>query len=965
MSDESVVDEVIRTHINVMHFNVQGMNGKLCELESILDEKAVDILCVSEHWEVDDMNDFVFGDYQIISCFCRKEKIRGGVCVVAKKSLNLKRIECKRSLEKDFEICCAHFTQHTREDFVVCAIYRSPSGDFTKFMESLEDTIEGLLRGSRRSLILSGDFNVELRPEFAEKNGNRLRDFLREFNIKQTIFEPTRRTQNTESCIDNIFTDARCHAARVFDSFLSDHTYQIAEIEVEVSQQCSNKPFKYRSYSKQNTSAFKNLISQIDWDSLINDDAQNANQSFERFNAVLLDNFNESFPFVTSKKKNNLRSNTYELSAELRELSKLVREMSIINRQIQCENYNLRFQAIKKVYIDRLTYEKKNYNNLRIIESDNVSRECWTIINKSRKSRRDSSKLGEIVDIEGRIITGREEVCNAFNDYFADLASCAGSPGLENAFSQIEDAAQSMFLFPTTPEEVHRTIREVCRKNSCGIDGMPGRILLEVSDFVSFPLSVLINKSFSDGIYPECLKHSKITPVFKNKGSRRNIENYRPIAVQCQLGRVFEKLFNIRLTSYLERFKLLSEYQNGFRRGFSTETAIARAVDCLHDNLNKKQRTLGLFFDLSRAFDTVDHSLLLYKVEKIGVRGSAYNWLKSYLTNRTARVVVDGVESRDRQISRGTPQGSCISPTLFNIFINALPEALYRHGTPIIYADDTNIILSAPTQSQLLTKSDEAIRTMLDWCRASGLLLNSTKTVAVEFTTKNRTLDRSLLVRLEGRSIINAMSSRFLGVCLDQKFTWSPHICGILPRLSSCCFLIKSIRGTVSVEVLRFVYFGLFQSIMTYGLIFWGSARESSQVFIVQKRAVRCMSGVTRRTSCKPYFKQLCLLTLPCLYIYTLILYVKRIGYETKRRDIHSHEVRSRERLQVPFDRLTVTQHNPKHIGIKITNHLKYLNAALFSITSEHKFKTVLKTFLIERCYYTLEEFFSDGVRVR
>lgn len=363
---------------------------------------------------------------------------------------------------------------------------------------------------------------------------------------------------------------------------------------------------------------------------------------------------------------------------------------------------------------------------------------------------------------------------------------------------------------------------------------------------------------------------------------------------------------------------------------------------------------------MSRAFDLVDHDLLLTRAETLGVRGNALNWLRSYLSNRTTRVVIGGVESRARHVHVGTPQGSCISPTLFNIFINTLPAVLEALGMPVLYADDTSILVSEASLTSLVNKANSAAQIMLNWCDQVGLKLNLDKTVAVEFTTKNRTSDYSLLVKIQGKSVINADSVRFLGVHIDQKFTWSNHIRQMLPRLSSCSYLLRNIRYTVSLDVLRLVYFGLFQSIISYGLIFWGGAYDSGQVFIAQKRAVRYMCGLAPGTTCRPHFKQLKILTFPCLYIFSLVIHVKKSGYDMKRRDIHSHDTRKKDQLQVPFDRLSVTQNNPKHMGAKMLNHIAHINKELVNIESFLVFKTKIKYFLIDKCYYSVDELFAD-----
>lgn len=162
---------------------------------------------------------------------------------------------------------------------------------------------------------------------------------------------------------------------------------------------------------------------------------------------------------------------------------------------------------------------------------------------------------------------------------------------------------------------------------------------------------------------------------------------------------------------------------------------------------------------------------------------------------------------------------------------------------------------------------------------------------------------------------------------------------------------------------MRLTYFGLFQSVAAYGIAFWGGSHDANQIFLLQKRAVRYICGVTQRTSCRPYFKQLRLLTFPCLYMYALIMHIRISGYDIKRQHFHSYNTRAKESLQLPFERLSVAQDNPRYMGTKLLNHLQYLDKKLTDIIPVHRFKKNLKQFLTERGYYSVDEFLSDRVR--
>lgn len=252
---ECGVDGVAKRGINVMHFNIQGLNGKLLGLERILMDNKVDILCLTEHWELNEMTGFCFGDYHVSSCFYRKHTTRGGVCIISRKDLEVKTLPVlKFCSEKEFEVCCSSVT-FDKKEMVVCAVYRSPSADFRVFMDLLEETLGTLRTGDLHALVVAGDFNVELRPEHQDRDGERLKNFLREYDVVQTIFEPTRIARQGESCIDNIFTGSGCRAVRVVDGPLSDHTYQLAELNITNSQVLV-RTLTRRLYTRQKITGF-------------------------------------------------------------------------------------------------------------------------------------------------------------------------------------------------------------------------------------------------------------------------------------------------------------------------------------------------------------------------------------------------------------------------------------------------------------------------------------------------------------------------------------------------------------------------------------------------------------------------------------------------------------------------------------------------------------------------------------
>lgn len=938
-----------------MHFNIQGMIEKVHQLEALLVCENVDVVCLSEHWVIEDIDNFSIGEYKCISFFRRKNMTRGGVCILAKESLNMVPVEASCvSAERALELCCAKFLIEDKVVNIFC-VYRSPAVNFELFLDHFARAMERLyVKGG--SYLVCGDLNVDIlnlkNVVKTRRQADSLLSFLLEFNLKPSILQPTRIDRDASTCIDNIYTDFENYSTTVVNTFLSDHSYQIIGLPLE-RPSTTNDLKVCRSFNYVCMSEFRYEIGSIDWLKVLGPH-KDVNSQFSVFHNIILHVFETNFPLKNRQKKKE--KDRYTMSMYLRNLSSLLREMSVISKRIDSPQYRARFKILKSYYKCQIRAEKKSRNDKRLSRANNVTAEAWKIVQESNGT--DCRTISQILGKDNTLIGNVRDICDNFNKYFLGL--CEGNKQVAGQRSGGTKTQSSFFLYPTDPVEVCEIIKHVCQKKSSGIDGIPGHVITKVADMLCSPLSDLINRSFVEGIYPESLKTSKVVPVFKRKGDRRCIDNYRPVSLQCHLGKVFEFSFNKRLAKYLEGQCLLFECQHGFRERHSTVSALNQAMDFIYSALNSKRYVLGLFFDLSRAFDSVSHDLLFKKLERVGIRGTPACWIKSYLSNRRQQVEISGVRSDEGYVTLGTPQGSCLSPTLFNIFIDDVSEVLAPLGCPVIYADDTTLLVDGESREEISHKANLACSCFAEWCRSNGLKANNTKTVAMQFYTKNSTINSSLLIKFDGKFVRNVSVTKFLGLRIDQKCIWYEHISCLTNRLGSCCFLLRNLRGTVSDAVLRNVYFGMFQSVMAYGVMFWGDAHEATRVFRVQKKAIRIMTGISALTSCKKHFLSLGIMTLPSIFIYSLIMYVKQNGSQRKCEDIHGHNTRSKENLLVPFSRLSVGQKSIAVLGSSCLNKLVSLDSGFKDIGPHRHFRLKLKKFLVSKCYYSLREFFED-----
>ena len=258
---------------------------------------------------------------------------------------------------------------------------------------------------------------------------------------------------------------------------------------------------------------------------------------------------------------------------------------------------------------------------------------------------------------------------------------------------------ESFFVTPVTPSEVSEQLLNLNEGKAPDACDIPVKLLKCVINTLSFPLTKLINDSFESGFYPSMLKFAKVVPVHKVK-STEEVTNYRPISLLSFFNKVFDKLMRTRLPSFLKQHNIIFEHQFGFQKNKSTSLAILNLYNELITAIENKKLLCCIFLDLAKAFDTVDHYILLNKLDRYGIRGTALDWFKSYLTDRTQKVSINGHLSDSRNIKSGVPQGSGLGPLLFLLYINDMPSAskLFKFH---LFADDTSLFFRIRAQQTL------------------------------------------------------------------------------------------------------------------------------------------------------------------------------------------------------------------------------------------------------------------------
>ena len=360
------------------------------------------------------------------------------------------------------------------------------------------------------------------------------------------------------------------------------------------------------------------------------------------------------------------------------------------------------------------------------------------------------------------------------------------------------------------------------------------------------------------------MKSAKVTPIHKGK-SKSELENYRHISILPIFSKILKKLINVRTVKFLDQSKLIFEHQYDFQENKSTSLAILDLQSQLINNIENKLYSCSIFLDFSKTFDTVNHDILLDKLEHYGFRGITYSWFKSYLYERTQIVTVNGVNANELTINCGVPQGSVLGPLLFLIYINDIYKS-----TEILqfrlFADDTSILLANKNLDELEQVVNSKLGKVTIWLLANELSLNVSKSNFLLISSRKD--NRSINIKINDKYPKQENYTKYLGVIIDNKINWKLHIKQINLKLSKGIGVLYKVRHLVPKQSLKCLYSSYIQCHVLYGILNWGCANRTTLEHLKCnfRKAIRAIDFANHTAHSEPIFKRLKILNFDKLY---------------------------------------------------------------------------------------------------
>ena len=858
-SEFNRLNDVVNNRLELccIHFNIRSLNANVDLLREFLCgiQLNFDVIVLSEIWttNIEFYNNIMTG-YNFFYDLPLKGVVVGGVGIYVRQHISvLVRPDLKIAVNPEalVEDIWLELKVNSQK-YIVGGIYRHPGQDINPFTDRLEKTMDLVVRGTVPCIIL-GDININLMSYNSNTETTQYLDMISIHGFLPVILMPTRFTETSATLLDHVYYYSGSLSSPKINSgnFLveiTDHLPNYILIFKSKFNRIIDRPYK-RLFSPRNKLKFSLLLKQIDWEKLIPGNLT-MDQAYSIFDKEVKRSFNTAFPLVrisrkAFKDKLWVTKGIRISSAHKNRLYRDWLKQRTTQRELKYKNYRNCFRKVSKMAITSYyrDFFQSNANNAKKI---------WTQINTlcsfNVKKNGNKSPLTHL-NIDNKVVNNPTEMANGLNDYFCNigsgLASKLGKAKHDFAYYMGSSLENSIYCEEINREELISVIQGLNPRKSPGYDQISPLLIKDNVDNFVQPLLMIYNLSLTTGKVPVGMKVAKVIPLFK-KGDRSIMTNYRPISLLSVFVKILEKLIYSRVMNFLKKYSVLYKYQFGFRKGYSTNLALIDIIDAINMSLDNDEYVVGIFCDLQKAFDTVNHEILLSKLNNYGIRGTLHAWFADYLKNRKQVITINGVSSRFGLIACGVPQGSVLGPLLFLLYVNDMPNAV--PGSDIrLFADDTNIFFHASNMTDLQVNTDSALKNLSDWFLANKMSFNKDKTSYMFFNFKKKSCSDDIGISMDDVKLLRESSYKYLGVIIDDQLTWNQHIDHIISKIKRFIGIFFRLRNKLSSVCLKDLFFALIYPHLLYGVEIYSTANKS-----VLNRLNICINRILRTLQCAP-----------------------------------------------------------------------------------------------------------------
>ena len=927
--------------------NARSVRNKILYLRDYIDSRNLDIIGLVETWltkdSISDVTTLTQPGYEMVH-FPREDRRGGGVGVMYKSTF---KVISKKSITSDaFEAISVVLRSPNATTVRVVVIYRPPASPANIFMDDLCNILHDC-SNHPDEIIIAGDFNIH-----PKQRSNYYSDFLDLLTTNGYTQHVSQSTHVSGNILDLIITPVKSDLVSHVrtESLISDHYAVECDIRCKKPSSLKEK-ITYRKLKSVDPDQFKLelklSVAKID--------------NIDSYNLATMSLVNTHAPTVS--RIVTLRDHKPWYSAAIRSEKQKLRSMERKCKQ----NISLRSLLIKGtqhyrklLYTTRAAYYKNAFIDAN---SKTIHSTAAQLMGTKLDSPLPECKSDSILALQ-------------FSTYFTDkvtkIHNQIGTPTLDESENVTRSHPSLSRLSCITTSEAVQLLKKSANK-ACSLDPIPAPLLKDNINVVAPVISKIINISILTGEVPSALKHSVITPIYKKKQLDINeLSSYRPVAQLSVVAKVMERHVANQLRHYMESNNIHVTFQSAYRAGHSTETALVKIHNDITCALSRHRKVIMVLLDLSSAFDTLDHRILLRRLSAIGLTDNITNWFKSYLCERTTTVKIRSANSPSTTCCTGVPQGSVLGPLLFNIYCLPLAAVIDKHGLSYhMYADDTQLYLdfSPDSESTVHSRIATCVNDIKAWLSDNMLLLNENKTEAITIASQNDKTSSRGSIKLGNVSIPMSHSIRDLGVIIDKECTMEKHAAKVCSNANYYLQCIRKIRDCIDRDTCKILVHSLVTSRLDYGnpLLHNAPQKVINRLERVQRSSARliCLMGRRQRVSMTEVLHDLHWLPVSARVKYKILVLTFRAlrsGTPSYLSDlvVKYTSIRS-TRLQTndSADHLVVPLYSGERtagtafsvVAPKLWNELP---SSVSSIKSVDTFKKKLKTHLFSQYYYGL-----------